>query len=316
MFDFSVDRANSLTRNLLLVLSALALLLISACRKQETAISPEPQTFASPQDASTALEHAASSQDTDKILAIFGSNARDVISTGDAVQDKNAFKGFAESYRKMNRWRKLSDDSQMLLVGTDNQAFPIPLMKNSAGQWYFDAAAGKDEILARRIGQNEITAIGAVAAYVDAQMQYFAQKHEFAQKFISDIGRQNGLYWQSAPGMPRSPLGPLVAYATSEGYKVQPGHHQPFNGYYFVILDQQGAGAPGGAKHYIANGKMTGGFALVAYPAEYGNSGIMTFMVNQDGVTLQKDLGKTTDQIASAIIQFNPDQTWTVVEQQ
>jgi hypothetical protein len=215
----------------------------------------------------------------------------------------------------MNRWRKLSDDREMLLVGADNQAFPIPLRKNAGGQWYFDAAAGRDEILARRIGQNEITAIGAVAAVVDAQAQYFSQKHEFAQKFISDTGRQNGLYWQSAPGMPRSPLGPLVAYATSEGYKVRSGHQQPFNGYYFVMLDKQGTGAPRGAKDYVANGKMTGGFAIIAYPAEYGNSGIMTFIVNQDAVTLQKDLGKTTDQVASAITEFNPDQSWTVVEQ-
>lgn len=315
MFDFSVDRANSLTRNFLLVLSALALLLISACRKQEAAISPEPQTFASPQDASKTLADAANSQDQNKVLAIFGSNARDVVSTGDAVQDKASLNGFAAAYKKMNRWRKLSDTSEVLLVGADNQAFPVPLVKNGAGQWYFDAAAGRDEILARRIGQNEITAIGAVAAVVDAQAQYFSQKHEFAQKFISDTGRQNGLYWQAAPGMPKSPLGPLVAYATSEGYKVKAGQHQPFNGYYFVMLDKQGAGAPGGAKDYIANGKMTGGFALVAYPAEYGNSGIMTFLVNQDGVTLQKDLGKTTDQVASTISEFNPDQTWTVVEQ-
>lgn len=315
MCNLADDPANSSARTLLLMLSLAVLLPIAGCKKQEAASVPaEPQTFASPQDAGKALADAANSQDQEKVLRIFGSTSRDVVSTGDAVQDKAALNGFVQAYQRMNRWRKLSNDAEMLIVGVDNQPFPIPLMKNASGAWYFDAAAGRDEILSRRIGQNEITAIGACAAAADAQAQYFAQKHEYAQKFLSDKGQQNGLYWESAQGAPRSPLGPLVAYATDEGYKVQPGRHQSFNGYYFVLLNKQGSNAQGGAKDYIVNGKMTGGFAVVAYPAQYGNSGIMTFMVNQDGVIVQKDLGKTTDKVASAITEFNPDSTWTVVE--
>jgi Protein of unknown function (DUF2950) len=215
----------------------------------------------------------------------------------------------------MNRWRKLSDSSAVLIVGANNQAFPVPLKKNAAGQWYFDAAAGKDEILSRRIGRDEITAISVCAAVVDAQHQYFDQRHDgvdqYAQKFISDQGQQNGLYWS---GQPRSPLGPLIAFATAQGLKVQPNQHQPFYGYYFAILDKQGAGAIGGAKDYVVNGKMTGGFAVLAYPAEYRQSGVMTFLINQNGPLLQKDLGNSTDQVASAMTEFNPDKSWTVVE--
>ena len=149
--------------------------------------------------------------------------------------------------------------------------------------------------------------------------EYFSEKHggvkQYAQKFISDSGQQNGLYWPEVQGQPRSPLGPLAANATAEGYKADPNRHQPFHGYYFVMLDKQGAGAHGGAKDYVVDGKMTGGFAVVAYPAKYGDSGVMTFMVNQDGVIVQKDLGQSTDQVASAMTEFNPDKTWTVVQQ-
>jgi hypothetical protein len=213
---------------------------------------------------------------------------------------------------------ELGDGNQLLLVGADNQAFPIPLMKNSAGQWYFDVASGKEELLSRRIGQDEIAAIVVCGAVGNAQSQYFSGKHggvkQYAQKFISDPGQQNGLYWDSPQGSPRSPLGPLVAFATAEGYKVQPNQHQPYNGYYFVMLDKQGPDAKGGAKSYIANGKMSGGFAVVAYPAKYGDSGIMTFITNQDGGVFQKDLGDATDQVASAMTDFNPDKSWNVVD--
>jgi hypothetical protein len=218
----------------------------------------------------------------------------------------------------MNRWRKVSDGGEVLIVGTDNQVFPVPLARNASGQWYFDTAAGGAEILSRRIGRDEITAISVCAAVVDAEHQYFAQRHQdtnqYAQKFISEAGQQNGLYWPEAQGQPKSPLGPLVAYATAEGFKAQADKHQPFYGYYFAILDKQGAGAAGGAKSYVTNGKMTGGFAVLAYPAQYGDSGVMTFMTDQNGQILQKDLGKATDQAASSITEFNPDKTWTVVE--
>ncbi|MBV9501435.1 MAG: DUF2950 domain-containing protein [Acidobacteriaceae bacterium] len=320
MFDFVRKCASTPSRHLLLALGIALLLPPSACKKQESATAQTgPGTFASPQDAGKALADAAKSQNQDELLRIFGPGTADIISTGDAVQDKTALSGFAQSYQVMHRWRKLSDSSNVLLVGADNQAFPIPLNKNSTGQWYFDAAAGRDEILSRRIGHNEITTIGVCSALVDAQSEYFSQKHggvkQYAQKFISDPGQENGLYWADVSSQRKSPLGPLAAYATAEGYKVDPNHHQPFNGYYYLMLKKQGPNAVRGAKNYIINGKMTGGFAIVAYPAKYGNSGVMTFMINQDGTLLQKDLGRTTEQVASTMTEFNPDTTWTVVEE-
>jgi hypothetical protein len=221
----------------------------------------------------------------------------------------------------MHRWRKMPDDAQVLLIGADNFAFPIPLKKNGAGQWFFDAAAGKDEILARRIGRNELAVIDVCGALADAQAEYFSQPHEgaganqYAVKFISDTGKQNGLYWESAEGQPKSPLGPLAAFATTEGYSTKPNSHTPFHGYYFHMLNKQGSHAPGGAKDYMVNGKMMGGFAFVAYPAEYGNSGVMTFLINQDGVLLQKDLGKTTAETATAMSEFDPDTSWSLVQE-
>ncbi len=220
----------------------------------------------------------------------------------------------------MHRWRKMPDGSQILLVGADNFAFPIPLKKNAAGQWFFDAAAGKDEILARRIGRNELAVIDICGALADAQDEYFSQTHDgastkqYAVKFISDTGKQNGLYWESAEGQPRSPLGPLAAFATEEGYSAKT-KGAPFHGYYFRMLTKQGSHAQGGAKDYVVDGKMVGGFAFVAYPAEYRNSGVMTFIINQDGVLFQKDLGKTTTETATAMNEFDPDDTWSPVEE-
>ena len=318
MLNFVDRSAKFPVQHLLLSASFAILLPITACQKQDaSAVQAGPSTFASPEEAGKALENAAKSQSQDELKRIFGSSSADILSTGDPVEDKTSLNGFAQAYQAMNRWRRVDDTSELLWVGGDNQAFPIPLVKNAAGQWYFDAAAGKDEILARRIGHNEITAIGVCAAVVDAQSQYFSQKHggvpEYTQRFISDPGQQDGLYWDSRQGSSRSPLGPLVAYATAQGSKVQPKQHQPFYGYYFAMLDKQGSNAQGGAKNYIVDGKMTGGFAVVAYPAQYGDSGMMTFIVNQNGVTFQKDLGKATDEIASSMTEFNPDKTWAAV---
>jgi hypothetical protein len=215
----------------------------------------------------------------------------------------------------------MPDGSQTLLLGADNFPFPIPLKKNAAGRWYFDVAAGKEEILVRRIGRNELAVMDVCNALADAEAQYFSMRHDdgstgqFAAKFISDSGKQNGLYWESPEGKPKSPLGPMAAYATTEGYNVKPDSHVPFHGYYFHMLTGQGANAPGGAKDYVVNGKMTGGFAFVAYPAEYRNSGVMTFLINQDGVLLQKDLGTTTEQTAVAMTQFDPDHSWALAQQ-
>jgi len=206
----------------------------------------------------------------------------------------------------------------VLYLGADNNPFPIPLKKNSAGQWYFDTAAGRDEILSRRIGDNELAAMEVVAAMADAQAEYFSQHHDgvkqYAQKFISDEGKQNGLYWKSPEGQPKSPLGPLAAYAAAtEGFTPEANKQQPFHGYFYRILTKQGAAAKGGARDYVLNSKMTGGFAFVAYPEKYGDTGIMTFIVDQSGVVYEKDLGKDTPELAKAITEFNPQKTWMTI---
>jgi hypothetical protein len=279
---------------------------------------PLYQVFNSPDDAGNGLLAAARSGDPNKILAVFGPDSKDVILSGDPVQDKNTAGLFVTSYGVMNRWRRMPDESQILLIGADNFAFPIPLKKNASGQWYFDVAAGREEILARRIGRNELAAIDVCGALADAEAEYFSQHHEgtkqYAQKFISDSGKQNGLYWESQEGQPRSPLGPLAAFATTEGYKVKPNSHMPFHGYYFHMLSRQGSHAQGDAKDYIVDGKMVGGFAFVAYPAEYRNSGVMTFIINEDGVLLEKDLGNSTTEIATSMTEFDPDAGWKPVQ--
>ena len=305
-----------------LLISLLALLLsLVSCKQEkpaETQTQAAPKTFAAPDDAGKALVDAAKSDSRDVMLAIFGPGSADIIYSGDATADKAAFAGFVSDYDAMHRWRKLDDSSQVLITGTDNKAFPIPLKNNSNNQWYFDTAAGTDEILSRRIGRNEMAAIDVCAAIADAQRQYFSQPHDgarqYAQKFISDEGKQNGLYWPSTEGQPKSPLGPLVAFATGEGYNLQPNKFVPFHGYYFHMLDKQGADAKGGAKSYVVNGKMTGGFAVLAYPAQYGDSGIMTFVISQNGPVYAKDLGKTTNDVATAMTEFNPDKGWKIVQ--
>jgi Protein of unknown function (DUF2950) len=254
------------------------------------------------------------------VLAIFGPESKEIIFSGDSVQDKTTINTFVQAYGVMHRWRKMTDGAQTLLIGADNFAFPIPLKKNAAGQWYFDVSAGKDEILSRRIGRNELAIIDVCGALADAQAEYYSQPRngettrQYAVKFISDAGLQNGLYWESPEGQPKSPLGPMVAFATGEGYSAKPNSHIAFHGYYFHMLNEQGSHAPGGAKNYVVDGKMAGGFAFVAYPAEYGNSGVMTFIINQDGVLLQKDLGKTTTETATAMSEFDPDAGWTPVD--
>jgi hypothetical protein len=292
--------------------------LLAGCNKQQEKPQAAQNTFASSDDAGSALVAAAKSGNGDQVLAVLGPGSKDVVSTGDAAKDKADMAGFASDYDIMHRWRVLPDGSELLITGADNKTFALPLKKNASGQWSFDVQAGKQELLARQIGRDELAAIDICEVIADAQQQYFSEPHDgtkqYAQKFISDEGKQNGLYWPEVQGQPKSPLGPLIAFATAQGLTVQPNQHQPFYGYYFAILDKQGSEAKGGAKDYVVNGKMTGGFAVLAYPADYRQSGVMTFIINHNGPLLQKDLGNNTDQVAVAMTEFNPDKTWTVVE--
>ena len=319
MLTTALNRTMSPSRLRTMARALAALLLLVGCNTSKPpAPSPTgPKTFATPEDAGAALVAATKTNDRNALLAIFGSGAEDVVSTGNTAEDKQQAENFTAAYQAMNRWRKQTDGSEVLLVGIDNHPFPIPLTKTSGGQWSFDIAAGKAEILARRVGDNELATIDVMNALADSQTQYLAQHHDgvkqYALKFVSDDGKQNGLYWKSAPGQPRSPLGPLVAYASAEGLNLQAGKPQPFHGYLYRMLTKQGPDAKGGAKDYIVNGKMTGGFAFIAYPEKYGETGIATFIINQDGILYDKDLGNSTTETATSMTGFNPGKTWTVV---
>jgi hypothetical protein len=309
--------STSRTRRLAVVLAAFLPLIACNTSKAPAPSEAGPKTFATPEDAGATLLAATKADDHNALLGIFGTGAADLIFSGDAAEDKQTVENFTTAYQTMNRWRKQNDGSEVLVVGTDNNPFPIPLAKNSGGQWSFNTAAGKVEILARRIGDNELATIDVINAMADAQAQYLAQRHDgikqYAQKFVSDEGKQNGLYWKSPEGKPRSPLGPLVAFASTEGFTPQAGKQQPYHGYFYRMLTKQGADAKSGAKDYIAKEKMTGGFAFIAYPEKYGDTGIATFIINQDGVLYDKDLGNSTTQTAMAAAEFNPDKTWSVV---
>jgi Protein of unknown function (DUF2950) len=273
------------------------------------------QSFKSPEDAAGALAAAVKSADTKNMLRVLGSDAAEIVESGDSVADSDLRERFLSAYDAKHALSYDGDRKAILIVGPDDFPFPIPLSRNRSG-WAFDTDAGRQEILYRRIGRNELDAIQTVLAYVDAQNDY-ADKDRgagtgvYAQRFVSSPGKTDGLYW---PGdEEKSPLGELVAEASNEGYKVG-GAPQPYHGYDFRILTKQGPNAPGGALNYVVNGKMIGGFALVAYPAEYGNSGVMTFVVNHAGTIYQKDLGDRTEAIAGRMKSFDPDQTWKKVE--
>jgi hypothetical protein len=237
--------------------------------------------------------------------------------TGSALMTAVDKQTWDPSVKALTQFPSVLNNMAQNLSWTSELGEDYQLKKNAGGQWYFDVAAGKDEILARRIGGDEITAIGVCAALADAQTQYFSQKHggakEYAQKFISDAGEQNGLYWESPQGSPRSPLGPLVAFATEQQNTIKPDAAQPFYGYYFRLLENQGSDAKGGAKSYLANGMMTRGFAYVAYPSKYDDTGIKTFIINQDRVVYEKNIGKDTTDVAKAMTEFNPDKSWTAL---
>ncbi len=310
-------------RSIFMPLWALALILLfTLCSKREIKAAEKPtetasgnvvqKSFASPAAAGAALFDAAKTGDQNALVAIFGPEGKDFVYSGDDVKDKNSMQHFVDEYSQMNRWSKRQSGEEVLYIGTDNFAFPIPLKQNASSQWTFNTGAGKDEVLARRIGDGELTAIGVLSEIANAQKEYFSRNHQFAQKFVSDEGQRNGLYWPVAEGQRPSPLGPLAEVARALGYS-HGEKPQPFNGYYYVILTRQGDRAKGGAKNYLANGKLTGGFAVLAWPARYRDSGIMTFIVGKDGVIYQKDLGEKTSEAAAAIKAYNPGEGWTMV---
>ena len=271
------------------------------------------QAFPSPDEAASALAAAVKSGTRREMLRVLGSDGEDIINSGDEVADKESRERFTTAWDAKHSIKTEGDKKATVILGNDDFPFPIPLMKRKGG-WEFDTEAGRLEILYRRIGRNELDAIQTSLAFVDAQNEY-AEKDRgqgagvYAQRIVSTKGKKDGLYW---PGED-SPLGELAAQASGEGYKVGEGPI-PYHGYYFRILTQQGSNAPGGELNYVVKGKMIGGFALLAWPAEYGNSGVMTFAVNHNGVVYQKDLGDSTAALVKRIMQFNPDQTWKKVD--
>jgi hypothetical protein len=274
------------------------------------------QRFKTPDAAVEALVAAARSGDRKTVVSILGPGSQELVSSGDPVQDANIKQEFLAAYDAQHRIVSETGKPSILVMGRNDWPFPIPLAQRD-GQWTFDTAAGREEILARRIGRNELAAIQACLAYYDAQNEYADRYKDkngmalYAQKIVSSPGKQDGLYWPTSGNEPPSPLGEAVADATQKGYRVGAG--EPYYGYYYKIVTRQGPTAPGGAVDYVVKGNMIGGFALVAYPAEYGNSGIMTFIVNNDGDVYEKDLGEATERIASRMTSFNPDHTWKKV---
>ena len=275
------------------------------------------QDYKTPQAAADALVATARSGDQKAALVVLGRGGEDIISSGDKVSDDAVRERFVASYDTKHQIAIEGDSKAILVIGNNDYPFPIPLARNKDGTWSFDTVAGRQEILARRIGHNELDAIQTSLAYVDAQNDYAAKDRgdgegAYAQRFISESGKKDGLYWPTAQGEEESPLGELFADASRQGYRAGEGR-SPYHGYYYKILTKQGPSATGGAIDYVVHGKMIGGFALVAYPAEYRNSGVMTFIVNHDGVVFQKDLGPRTDELAERMTSFNPDQSWAKV---
>jgi Protein of unknown function (DUF2950) len=291
--------------------AAVAIFLFACNPAISSAQQPGQKTFTTADEASGALVAALQANDENAVLAIFGPDGKQVASSGDDVQDQAMRANFVKKYLEMHRLVNEPDGTTSLIIGAENWPTPIPLV-HKGNLWYFDTEAGTREILYRRIGRNEITTIHVCQELVAAEKDYAAENHnEFTQRFFSDEGQHNGLYWKVAAGAPQSPIGPMVAAAVTEGYeKIPEGGATPFHGYYFHILTAQGHHAPGGWKNYIVRGKMTGGFAFVAYPAVYRSSGVMTFIVGSDGVVYEKDLGKNTESVVKAMKKFDPDSTW------
>jgi hypothetical protein len=293
-----------------------AILLALSFPAVSRAQQPSQKTYASAEEASKALIAAVDKNDEKAMLEVLGQDGKPIVSSGDPAEDKENRSNFCQRYQVMHRLVTEPDGTTTLYIGAENWPTPIPLVKKG-DHWYFDSEAGKQEILYRRIGKNELSAIHVSRELVAAQKEYFAKfGNEYAQKFVSAEGKQNGLYWPAVDKQSESPIGPLVANAGSDGVVAgSGGSHEPFRGYYFRILEAQGKGADGGAMNYIADGKMTKGFAFLAYPAVYRDSGVMTFIVGPDGVVYEKDLGKATASHAKTITAYDPDATWKKSEE-
>ena len=279
-----------------------------------------PRTFATPEDAVRALMEVVKAGKIDELLVMFGPDSRELVASSDAATGRRNREVFTAAVAE--GWRLVDERDQVktLVIGYEEWPFPVPLVKDAKG-WRFDTAAGKEEVLARRIGRNELAVIQVCRAYVTAQRLYARAGHDgkpmglYAKSFRSDPGKQNGLYWPAVRGQKRSPLGDLVAQAAEEGRSIgQDGQPAPFHGYYFRILTAQGSAAAGGAKDYLAGGEMSGGFAIVAWPAQYDATGIMTFIVNQDGIVREKDLGPGTNATVKTMTLYDPDSSWGAVQ--
>src|SRR5271163_899863 len=297
-----------------IAVSVLFVLALGCSSAPTFAQEPGQRSFSSVQDASHALFAAMRAQDDQSALSILGPDGKDVLSSGDPAEDADARVGFVVKYQELHRYVTEANGAVTLIVGTENWPFPIPLVSTN-GLWYFDTTAGKDEILFRRIGKNELAAMDACRELVNAQKEYFARPpgrlpQQYARKLVSDEGRHNGLYWDGAYNQFDSPIDPLIAYAYGRGPEDQVGDQVPYNGYFFRVLTSQGPHASGGAKKYVVDGKMTGGFAFVAYPADYHSSGVMTFIVDESGTIYEKDLGPDTTKLAQAMTAYDPDSTW------
>jgi hypothetical protein len=296
-------------------LAVTAILLAGLFPMRSLAQQHGQRTFSSAEQASSALVAAAQNNDEKAMLEILGSEGKQIISSGDEREDAENRANFAKRYQEMHRLVREPDGTTTLYIGAENWPMPIPLL-NKGNAWYFDTLAGKKEILFRRIGRNEMSAVRVCQELVAAEKEYYSTHgSQYAQKIFSDEGQRNGLYWKAGDGEIESPIGPLVASAASAPFaKTRDVEPNPYRGYYFHILTLQGKDAPDGTKSYIVNGKMTRGFAFVAYPAEYRSSGVMTFIVGRDGVVYQKDLGKKTDALAKDMKDYNPDSSWQKAE--
>jgi Protein of unknown function (DUF2950) len=289
-----------------------ALLLFGA-----VASAADQKTFASPELAVKALVQASEDENQEEILAVLGPDGKDLVYSGDPVQDKSGMQSFVKSYKTKHLLVKQDANTRILQIGPNDWQMPIPIV-NDGGAWRFDTAAGRQELVYRRIGHNELGAIAACRGYIDAQKDYAADGHDglpagiYAQRLMSTPGKQDGLYWETKEDESPSPAGPLLASANGEGYSHDKpvGTSQPYHGYFYRVLKAQGAAAKGGAKSYLTDGNLTGGVAMIAFPAQYKVSGVMTFIINQNGVVYQKDLGEKTAEIAGAITEYNPDSTW------